>query len=188
MPDKWLLITQDLFTSNPPGALVTAGGASCATPCYLNVPIRTQKAVFALYSGVKEEVAISHLTSRSAAAQYGVEKTGEYTFYSLALPFLVVGGLAALGVAILYQSDTIETAHSSRDETIFIIVGATGLVTGATLAFVGQTISDSARDVEPEVYVKLEKPQHFPLLSNPTSIQQPAAQRIKAADFFKEIP
>src|SRR6266542_4188995 len=79
------------FTSNPPGALVTAGGGSCTTPCYLRVPIRTQKAVFALYSGAKEEVSIRHLTARSSAAQYGVEKTGQFTLATLGWPLFITG-------------------------------------------------------------------------------------------------
>ena len=191
------------FTSNPPGALVTAGGGSCTTPCYLNVPIRTQKAVFSLYSGAKEEVTIRHLTARSATAQYGAEKTGEYTLYTLGTPLLITG-LVALGLAESYQSDLIDTHRSSsRDETILWIVAAAGFVSGGLLLFLGSSINDSAKDVMPEVYVKLEKPRHYPLLTDTTSTQRslqndglelfrdvlqtqkPAVQKNKATDFFK---
>jgi len=71
------------------------------------------------------------------------------------------------------QSDLIDTnSSSSRDETILWIVAAAGFVSGGLLLLLGETISHNADKVKPEVYVKLEKPQHFPLLTNTTSTQQ----------------
>ncbi|HEY6872231.1 MAG TPA: hypothetical protein VI298_05820 [Geobacteraceae bacterium] len=188
------------FTSNPPGALVTAGGKTCTTPCYLDVPIHTEKAVFALYSGAKEEVSIDHLTTRGATAQYGAGKTGEFALAPLGLS-LFLTGLLALGLAESYQTDAIQTGqHSSRDETIFWIAAATGMTSGSLILFLAQEFSDSANDVKPEVHVALEKPQHSPPVPDATAtqpssqgelfrlflkMQEPPAQKKGASDFFK---
>ncbi len=183
-PISWILIISLLsgcssrriyFTSDPPGALVSAGGGTCTTPCYLNVPLHTQKAVFSMYSGAKEEVSLSHLTTRGAGARYGAERAGGFTLKSLGWP-LFFTGLFALGMAESYQSDVIQTGNSSsRDETIFWIVAATGFVSGSLLLLLGDSISNDAKDVKPEVYVKLEKPQPY-LLVPPVStpLIQPA--------------
>ncbi len=189
--------------SNPSGALVTAGGRSCTTPCYLDVPIHTKKAVFTHYSAVQEEVSIEHLTSRSASAKHGAEKAGEYTLETLGLTLGGIG-LLAFALAESYQTDAIQTEqHSSRDETIFWIVAATGIVSGSLLIFLGKKMSDNAKNVEPEVYAELNKPQPFPL-SDMTSTQpnlqngegklysivpptqKPVTPSNKATDFFKQ--
>ena len=91
-----------LFTSEPSGVLVTAGGLSCKTPCELEVPVKTPTAVFTAYSGATREVAIGPLTKRNAATRYGMAKGGEYTFGALALPLIIVGGIGVI-VAGLYS-------------------------------------------------------------------------------------
>lgn len=138
---------------------MTAGGASCTTPCRMDVPMHTRKAVFSLYSGANEEVSIGHLTTRGAGARYEAEKSGEFTLKALATPLLITG-IIALGVAESYQSDTVNSGqHSLRDETISWIVAAAGLVSGSLLYSLGELASHDAQEVKPEVSVELKKPQ-----------------------------
>ena len=145
------------FSSSPAGALVSAGGASCTTPCDLKVPVKTSTAIFTLPSGERKEVPIDHLTKRNAETRYKLAKAGEYTLGTLAIPLLVIGGVTALITGILYESDTIETEHSSRDRDLFLIVGGT-LVAGGLLVYASKEMAEDANERRPEIDVLFQRP------------------------------
>lgn len=159
-----------LFTSEPSGVLVSAGGLSCKTPCELEVPLKTPIAVFTTYSGATKEVAIGHLTKRTAATRYGLAKSGEYTLGALALPLIIVGGIGAL-FGGLSESDTIKTEHPSRDTDISWIV-AGSLVVGAVIALSSEIMADKANEMIAEIHVSFLQA----LPQSPDNISPPLAR------------
>lgn len=105
------------FMSTPPGAIVSAGSPLCTTPCEASLPDKAQKVLFTLPSGESKEVDITNF-NKGADTRYNLAKTGEYVFGTLAFPLLIAAGSVALVTGMLFESDVIETRHSSRDEDI----------------------------------------------------------------------
>lgn len=142
------------FSSNPEGALVQAGGASCTTPCELNVPVETQSALFILSAGASKEIPIDNLTSRTAATRYALGRTGEYSSGSLAVP-LIIGGGALLLLACFLDAPSCftggEISMPSRYQEAIAVAGFAGLAAGGTLYLFADELDADATELRPEV-------------------------------------
>lgn len=145
------------FSSNPEGALVSVGGASCTTPCDLKVPVETASACFTLPSGASREIPIGDLTGRSAATRYGLTRSGEYTLGSLAVPLLIGGGMLAF-LACLFDpaldcfSDGGELAEPGKDGNNDLgWIALASMAAGWGLYFAGDRLGAEARELRPEV-------------------------------------
>lgn len=144
------------FSSSPSRASVIVGTATCTTPCKLELPVNTPTAKFILASGENREVSIEQITKPNAETRYRLSKAGEVGSIVTATPFLVIGGLGLL-LTGLFESDTIKTDHSSRDEGLALVAVGSALV-GFLFVSAGKLMGENAKELEPEIHVWFSQP------------------------------